>query len=70
MLELLIAIRTWRNVRKIVTFRAVAVDEIARQAAAYGWEVGTGQPLLSVLEAQPDNPFLNPAWREGVINNG
>lgn len=43
------------------------VDEIDRNARAYGWSVGQGAPLTEVLVDVSDaNPFLDPNWRERV----
>lgn len=42
------------------------LDEMDRNARAYGWEVGRGKPLTAVLDFDPDNPFLNPDWRDNV----
>lgn len=43
--------------------------EIDRNARAYGWEVGHGQPLGRVLLSVDSNPFLMPGWRQGVVSD-
>jgi hypothetical protein len=42
------------------------LDEMDRNARAYGWEIGRGQPLLDELTYSDDNPFIDPEWRENV----
>lgn len=39
------------------------IEELDRNARAYGWEIGRGQPIGPQIETTPDNPFLNPDWR-------
>ena len=34
-----------------------------RNARAYGWEIGHGQPLTQVIDFSPENPFIDPNWR-------
>lgn len=41
-------------------------ENIDRNARAYGWEIGRGAPLVDKIEYSPDNPFLNPNWRENI----
>jgi len=38
--------------------------EIDRQARAYGWEIGRGRSMDEKIDASPDNPFLDPDWRD------
>lgn len=41
------------------------LEEIDRNARAYGFEIGRGHPLTTDLhEISPDNPFMNKNWRE------
>lgn len=43
------------------------LDEIDRNARAYGWEIGNGHPLVEKLDTlSPNNPFLSPDWAEGL----
>lgn len=42
------------------------LDEMDRNARAYGWEIGQGKPLTQVLDFSPDNPFLYLNWRDNV----
>lgn len=48
----------------------VPLEEIDRNARAYGWEVGRGRSIDEVFESSPDNPFLDPGWRDGVPAEG
>lgn len=42
----------------------MSVNEIDRNARAYGFEIGRGKPLERQLsEISPDNPFIHPFWR-------
>jgi hypothetical protein len=43
------------------------LTEIDRQARAYGFEIGRGQPLAEQVNASDDNPFLDKNWRQSVI---
>lgn len=45
-------------------YRPGTIDEIDRNARAYGWDVGQGAPLDDQIESRPGNPFLDPKWRE------
>lgn len=38
------------------------IREMARNARAYGWEVGNGAPLSKIIESSPNNPFLDNDW--------
>lgn len=43
------------------------LDEIDRNARAYGYDVGRGHPLTKeIAEVSEDNPFLDPNWRDHV----
>ena len=42
------------------------LELIDRNARAYGWAVGRGAPLDSVIESPDENPFHDPDWREQV----
>ena len=50
---------------RVQVARARNADE-DRNARAYGWEVGRGQPIGAVIQSSPDNPFLDPDWAGGV----
>lgn len=40
------------------------LEEIDRNARAYGWEIGHGHPLADVIEStDATNPFLTREWR-------
>jgi hypothetical protein len=40
------------------------LEEIDRNARAYGYEIGKGKRLVRVMEdISQDNPFLDPDWR-------
>lgn len=42
----------------------MSINEIDRNARAYGFEIGRGKPLERELnEISPDNPFIHPFWR-------
>lgn len=44
------------------------VDEIDRNARAYGWEVGRGAPIqFGPIPTSADNPFLERNWRDGIV---
>lgn len=38
-------------------------------ARAYGWEIGRGAHLSSVVQVTPGNPFMDPNWREAIEEN-
>lgn len=40
--------------------------ELDRQARAYGWEIGHGQPLGKEINTSEDNPFMDPNWRDHI----
>ena len=41
--------------------------EIDRNARAFGWEVGRGQPIATILRKISDNnPFMDPDWRDNI----
>jgi len=43
------------------------LEEIDRNARAYGFEIGRGSPLIAKLDnISPDNPFIDPNWRNQV----
>ena len=44
------------------------VSEIDRSARAYGWEIGKGRALTDVVDCSDDNPFLDPDWRERMLD--
>ena len=49
-----------------VDMLAPLMDEADRNARAYGWEIGHGSPLVAVLDFSPENPFIDPNWRDNV----
>lgn len=50
-----------------VVSEAERLEEIDRNARAYGWEVGKGRPVTGeILMTSSDNPFLDPNWRENI----
>ncbi len=42
------------------------LEEIDRNARAYGYEIGRGQQLGREITTSQDNPFLDPNWRDQV----
>ena len=44
------------------------LDEMDRNARAYGWEIGKGAPMLDEMTFSEDNPFMNPDWRENNVS--
>ncbi len=43
------------------------IEEVDRNARAYGFEIGKGHPLTHmILSTSPDNPFMQPGWREMI----
>lgn len=45
-----------------------SIEEIDRNARAYGWEIGRGHPLHSTIKVNsPDNPFLDSDWRSKIL---
>lgn len=43
------------------------LEEIDRNARAYGFEVGRGHPLrLHVVSTSEDNPFMDKEWRSKI----
>lgn len=45
------------------------VEEIDRNARAYGWSVGMGAPMAATIHDNTDNPFLDPRWRDHIIDD-
>jgi len=45
------------------------LNEMDRNARAYGWEIGRGAPMIDEMIYSDDNPFINPDWRENVQVN-
>lgn len=39
------------------------IQEMDRNARAYGWEIGRGQAIGPEIDTTPGNPFLDPDWR-------
>lgn len=44
------------------------LEEVDRNARAYGWEIGRGRALTEVVDYSPDNPFLDPDWRKRMVD--
>lgn len=40
------------------------LEEMDRNARAFGWEIGNGKSIDDVIESTSENPFLDPNWRE------
>ena len=38
------------------------LNQMARNARAYGWEVGRGAPLSKIIDSTEGNPFLDNEW--------
>lgn len=49
-----------------IEIKGAHLEEIDRNARAYGYEIGRGAPLVAVVESSDDNPFLDPNWRGQV----
>lgn len=44
------------------------LEELDRNARAYGFEIGRGHPLLEKLtHISDDNPFMDKDWRSKII---
>lgn len=43
------------------------LDDMDRNARAYGWEIGKGKPLTTEMEMSPDNPFTDKNWKDNVV---
>jgi hypothetical protein len=44
------------------------LDELDRNARAYGFEIGRGHPLTEKLtHISDDNPFMTRDWRDNII---
>jgi hypothetical protein len=54
---------TQRDVDPLGRGDAAQLDEIDRNARAYGWEIGRGQSISEQVETTEGNPFLDPNWR-------
>lgn len=42
------------------------IEEVDRNARAYGFEIGRGAPLKKTVETSNDNPFMSPDWKDQV----
>jgi len=52
----------------VIGIPADHLEEMDRNARAYGWEVGHGQTLASRIEhISEENPFQDPEWRHRVF---
>lgn len=60
MFQLLWTLRCLRKAKGLTRTEAAEINEMVKMAAAYGWEIGAGQPIKEVLDASPANPFLYP----------
>lgn len=74
MLTFIMALRGMRKgfkkARATKLLNAENLAAIDRNARAYGYEIGKGAPLMEIVLSSPGNPFTNPGWKDGVINNG
>lgn len=78
MLQLILAIRSARRAFKqadqvkkaLIAADALFLADVTTQAAAYGFEIGTGAPLKETVNVSPNNPFRNPEWRATVEPGG
>ena len=73
LLTLLLVLRhtrkAFKRTRAVTQEFGDITEEIARNAAAYGFEIGMGKRMTAVLEAGPSNPFLSKDWRDKVVPN-
>lgn len=46
------------------------VEEIDRNARAYGWEIGRGQMLGVQVDTTENNPFMERNWRDAIVSQG
>ncbi len=44
-----------------------ALDEMDRNARAYGWEIGQGKPLTREMTMSEGNPFNDRDWRDNLV---
>ena len=45
----------------------IDLEEVDRNARAYGWEVGRGHKLTAdIKQTSPDNPFRHSNWRDFI----
>lgn len=42
------------------------LEEIDRNARAYGFEVGRGKDPKGVIHTSPDNPFMDKGWKDNI----
>lgn len=49
---------------KVIPMTKERLEELDRQARAYGWEVGNGKPLDISFELSRNNPFAYENWRD------
>ena len=43
------------------------LNEMDRNARAYGWEIGHGQAMTQIIDFSPENPFIDPNWRQNIV---
>ena len=59
--------RSWRKTSVISEVVSDHVQEVDRNARAYGFEIGRGKPLTKTVDGlSDDNPFLTSTWRNRV----
>ncbi|MCA9367601.1 hypothetical protein KC887_05080 [Candidatus Kaiserbacteria bacterium] len=45
------------------------LEEMFRQARAYGWEIGNGAQWAATLPSSPENPFLQRDWMRHIYDS-
>lgn len=63
---------SWESTRKVPSQDQLPfsrLEEIDRCARAYGYEIGRGQALGREIVASQDNPFLDPHWRDRIVDS-
>lgn len=43
------------------------IEKSDRLARAYGFEIGKGQAIVPMLDVSPDNPFMDPEWKDRYL---
>lgn len=46
------------------------LEEMDRNARAYGWEIGQGAKIDHMVDASEENPFLDVNWRDVLDGDG
>ncbi len=57
-------------VGEVMDPRTTVAEEVIRNASAYAYEIGRGQPMNQTIHASFDNPFLDKDWRKKVALDG